>query len=394
MATISRRYCIGPMGLSTSCRSVANPAAGDPERTADVPTDSEPSQSADYFDVITRLGPKQRIAGWQETAGLTWITLTAILVLLPVLLHGRTFGEFDALSQLGVLTNHGVVVHNVQAGDQTDSTIAWTSLAWTQVHQGHLPLWNPYAGLGMPLTFAWQSGTFSLPMLISYLLPVSFGPTVLVIFTLLLAGSGCYVFCRLIGLGPLPGLAGDFQLSGPIIGWLSWIHSSAAAWTGWVLVAAVLVLRGGHRVRSVAFLAVVIAAMVFAGSPEMLVLMGGAIVVVILVLLATALARTHALGLVKRPVVDLLASGILGVMLSAPLLLPGMQLISISQRALPGGDPAELVPGNPPLPVEISPTCSSKASTDCQSLEITGLATYSAIQRPHSMLESSVSSWL
>ena len=348
------RYSSGPMGLSPSRRSVQNPAGGDGERTADGRADLEPSPSCDYFDVITRLGPKRRINGWQETAGLAWITFTAILVLLPVLLHGRTFGEFDALSQFGVLKNHGVVVHNVQAGDQTDSTIAWTSLAWTQVHHGHIPLWNPYAGLGMPLTFAWQAGTFSVPMLISYLLPVSFGPTVLVIFTLLLAGSGCYVFCRLIGLGPLPSaLAGTmFQLSGPIIGWLSWIHSSAAAWTGWILVAGVLVLREGHRVRSVVFLAFVIAAMVFAGSPEMLVLMGGAIVIVILVLIATALARTHALGPVKRPVVDLLASGVLGVMLSAPLLLPGMQLISISQRALPGGDPAEQVPGNPPLPPE------------------------------------------
>ena len=156
----------------------------------------ETSPSCDDFDVITRLGPKRRINGWQETAGLAWIAFTAILVLLPVLLHGLMFGEFDALSQFGVLTNHGVVVHNVQAGDQTDSTIAWTSLAWTQVHQGHIPLWNPYAGLGMPLTFAWQAGTFSVPMLISYLLPVLFLLTVMVIFTLLLAGSGCYVFCR------------------------------------------------------------------------------------------------------------------------------------------------------------------------------------------------------
>ena len=88
----------------------------------------------------------------------------------------------------------------------------------------------------------------------------------------------------------------------------------------------VLVLREGHRVRSIVFLAFVIAAMVFAGSPEMLVLMGGAIVIVILMLLASALARSHAWGTVKRPVVDLLASGVLGLGTpSAPLLLPGTE---------------------------------------------------------------------
>ena len=45
-------------------------------------------------------------------------------------------------------------------------------LAWTQVHHGHLPLWNNYEALGMPLAFNWGSGAFSLPALVSYLTPL------------------------------------------------------------------------------------------------------------------------------------------------------------------------------------------------------------------------------
>ena len=50
--------------------------------------------------------------------------------------------------------------------------IPWTTLAWTQVHHGQLPLWNPYSGLGMPLAFNWQSAPFGLPALVGYLFPV------------------------------------------------------------------------------------------------------------------------------------------------------------------------------------------------------------------------------
>jgi hypothetical protein len=56
-------------------------------------------------------------------------------------------------------------------------------------------------------------------------------------------------------------------------------------------------------------------------------------------------------GPVRRPVLDLVLAAIAGSALGAPLILPGLQVISGSQRAVPGGDPAELISGNPPLPL-------------------------------------------
>jgi hypothetical protein len=281
-----------------------------------------------------------------------WLVGVALLVLAPVLAHGASFGSYDVLSQFGVLRQPGVVVHNFQGGDQADQIIPWSRLAWTQVHQGHLPLWNPYEGLGMPLAFGWQAAAASVPSLIGYLFPLNLSVTVQVVVTLVIAGTGVYVLGRILGLGTLGCVfaATTFELSGPMLGWLGWPHAAVLSWTGWLFAAALLVVRGRHRLRSVTLFALVVAAMVYAGQAEVLVLCGLALGVFLVALLVQ---RTPALGHsgpVLRPTVDLCAGGLIGVALSAPLLLPGLQVVRGSQRALPGGDPAELIKGNPALP--------------------------------------------
>jgi hypothetical protein len=95
-----------------------------------------------------------------------WLVMAAVAVLAPVLWHGASFGSYDLLSQFGLLQRHGIVLHNLEAGDQSDAIIPWATLAWTQVHHGQLPLWNPYGALGMPLAFNWQTAAFGVPALI------------------------------------------------------------------------------------------------------------------------------------------------------------------------------------------------------------------------------------
>jgi hypothetical protein len=289
---------------------------------------------------------------WWHVVCVAWLVAVALLVLAPVLAHGASFGSYDVLSQFGVLRQPGVVVHNLQGGDQADQIIPWSRLAWTQVHQGHLPLWNPYEGLGMPLAFGWQSAAASVPSLIGYLFPLDLSVTVQVVVTLVIAGTGVYVLGRVLGLGTLGCVfaATTFELSGPMLGWLGWPHAAVLSWSGWLFAAALLVVRGRHRLRSVTLFALVIAAMVYAGQAEVLVLCGLALGVFLVALLVQ---RTPALGHsgpILRPTMDLCAGGLIGVALSAPLLLPGLQVVRGSQRALPGGDPAELIKGNPALP--------------------------------------------
>src|ERR1700722_8569793 len=101
-----------------------------------------------------------------DVVGVVWVLAAAAVVMAPALAHGASLGPFDLLSRYGLTRQHGVVVHDSLSSDQIDAFIPWTSLAWTQVHHGSLPLWNPYTALGLPLAFNWQSATFSLPALV------------------------------------------------------------------------------------------------------------------------------------------------------------------------------------------------------------------------------------
>jgi hypothetical protein len=315
--------------------------------------DGDPTQlSGSPLPVSVSTGG-ERVRGWWHVASLTWLVLAALAVLAPVLAHGSSFGSYDVLSQFGVLRQPGVVVHNLQAGDQSDQIIPWATLAWTQVHHGQLPLWNPYGALGMPLAFNWQTAAFSVPSLVGYLFPLRLAFSVQVVVTLVIAGTGVYALCRVLRLGSLASVfAGTvFELSGPMIGWLGWPHSAVLSWSGWLFAAALLVLRGRHRLRSITFLALAIAAMVYAGQAEVLTLGGLALLVFVVVLLVQRAPILGGSAPILRPVVDLSLGVLTGLALGAPLLLPGSQVVSGSQRAVPGGDPAEILKGNPALPL-------------------------------------------
>jgi Bacterial membrane protein YfhO len=315
--------------------------------------DDGESADAGALGSSTRLtAPGVRHPRWVHIVSAVWLLVVAVGVLAPVLAHGASFGSFDVLSQFGLLHQSGVAVHNLQAGDQADQIIPWMTLAWTQVHHGQLPLWNPYAALGMPLAFNWQTAAFSVPSLIGYLFPLRLASSVQVIITLVIAGTGVYRLGRVLRLGVLASVfAGTvYELSGPLLGWLGWPHAAVMSWAGWLFAASLLLIRGKHRLRYVTMLALVIAAMIYAGQAEIVLLFGVALLVFVAVLLVQRTSLVGGSGPIRRPVLDLIIAVATGGALSAPLALPGLQVISGSQHSVPGGDPGELVPGNPALP--------------------------------------------
>ena len=129
-----------------------------------------PSAGADH------VGTRGRHYG-PDVLGVLWVLGAGLAVLLPALIHGLYLGPYDILSTIGLTAQHGVVVHNPSMRDLTSLFIPFTEQNWTQVHQGHLPLWNPYSGLGMPLAFNWESAPFGLPALVGYLVPLRFAYT-------------------------------------------------------------------------------------------------------------------------------------------------------------------------------------------------------------------------
>ncbi|HVA10182.1 MAG TPA: YfhO family protein, partial [Acidimicrobiales bacterium] len=88
-----------------------------------------------------------------------------------------------------------------------------------------------------------------------------------------------------------------------------------------------------------------------AGQAEILTIMGLGLLVFLVVLFLLRAPMFGGTGPTKRPILDLVVAFAVGGALGAPLILPGVQIIRESQRAVPGGDPAELIAGNPPLPL-------------------------------------------
>jgi hypothetical protein len=297
--------------------------------------------SAEADPVVTRgrrYGP--------DVLGVLWVLGAGLAVLLPALIHGLYLGPYDILSTIGLTAQHGVVVHNPSMRDLTSLFIPFTEQNWIQVHQGHLPLWNPYSGLGMPLAFNWESAPFGLPALIGYLVPLRFAYTTGVLVTVAVTGTGAYVFGRVLRLGVVASafIGTVFVLGGPVMSLVGWSSTSVSSWTGWLFAAAVVVVRGKRRALSIGGLALVLALSIYAGHPETTLLLWAALALFVAVVLVQRAPRLGDSGPILRPVIDLVIGGVAGLGLSAPLLLPGMQLLGLSGRTSTGNYSSVTVP--------------------------------------------------
>ncbi len=270
-----------------------------------------------------------------DTLGIAWVVAAAAAVMAPALWHGWSIGPFDQLSELGLTQHAQPLPHNSQVFDLIREIIPWTTLSWTQVHHGILPLWNPYSALGAPLAFNWQSATFSLPALVGYLVPVRLDYTVQVLLTLLIAGTGMYVLARVMRIGVLGATmaATAFELSGAFISVLGWPIAAVISWSGWLFACTILVIRGRHRRRHVTLFALVLALSIYAGEPDTLVVLLTTLVVFFVVMVALRTRQFERSEAIGRPLLDVMVGSVAGLGLAAPLFLPAAQLSAGSVRA-------------------------------------------------------------
>ena len=255
-------------------------------------------------------------------------------MLTPAMLRGPFLGPYAVLRHAGILHRGAVgVTTGAGSSDLITEMIPWSTLTWTQVHHGQLPLWNPFSGFGMPLAFNWQSAPFSLPSLVGYLVPARYAFTVGVVVTLLVAGTGAYVLARVLGLSLIASvMAGTFfELSGPFLGWLGYPLGAVLSWTGWLLAAGILILRGEHRARDVSLFAVVLAFAIYAGNPESVAVLMLTAVVLLGLLLGVQVWRKGVVAVLPA-CGSLLVATLAGGALAAPLVLPGYQLGNLTTR--------------------------------------------------------------
>jgi len=275
---------------------------------------------------------RRRVAA--HLLGIAWVLGAGLLTLVPALHHGFSLGSYDILSRSGLTEVPGVTVRNTVSGDQIAEMIPWSTQAWMQVHHGNLPLWNPLSGLGLPLAFNWQSAVFSVPALVGYLFPLHLAYTVQIIVTLVVAGTGAYALARAMGLGVIAcATAGTvYELSGAFMGWLGWPHASVMSWAGWLFAVTILIIRGRHRARNFVLFAVLVACAIYAGEPEIFVLLAVSLAVFVLCALIVKFAAERDPRRSLRPLIDLSVAGIAGAALAAPLVLPGLQVLGRSTR--------------------------------------------------------------
>lgn len=275
--------------------------------------------------------PRRRSSG--RAFAICWVTAIALVFLGPALAHGLNLGPYDILDHLGLTANTNAPVHNVIDSDEIEEFIPWQMLSWLQVHGGHLPLWNPYSLLGLPLAFNFQSAPFSLSIVAGYLAPLRFAHTVTILVRLLIAGGGVLALCRALRMRLLSALvaATIFELSGGFTIWLGSYEAGCLGWMGWVLAASVLILRGRHRVRDVALLAIAFALLLYAGEPQIAFLALGALVIFSGYM--TVSLRASDPRRARRAALDHLLGVLGGTALAAPIYLPGMQLALSSVRA-------------------------------------------------------------
>ena len=283
--------------------------------------------------VPARVAPR-----WGDVFGLAWLVLAVCAYLSPALWDGRSFGPTDIANQLSFLTYvPHLAVHNGLNGDIITQSVPWNTLDWTAVHHGQLPLWNNYAGDGMPLMLNFESASLALPTLVGYAFPLASSFLVGIAASLLVAGTGTYAAARLAGAGPLgAALAGTtFMLSGSLSGWAGWAVSGPLTWAGWLLAGALLCHRPGRRRwAGVVVLSLSSAFAVYEGMPESLLFLGIAVGTIVLVGGALDVFKRDS-GL-KGPLC-LLAGLAGGAALSAPLWLPGLAILRQSSRATENG---------------------------------------------------------
>lgn len=146
----------------------------------------------------------------------------------------------------------------------------WRVAAKVIVLGGHVPLWNPWLGLGAPLLANYQSALLYPPNWILLSMDVAWGQTLLVMLHLIWAGAGTAVLVRRLGLGrfaqTLAGIC--FGMSGYLVarsGFLS--INAAASWLPWVLVAAEHTLNR-RRTYGIGLLALALALQWLAGHAQ------------------------------------------------------------------------------------------------------------------------------
>ncbi|MBI1297152.1 hypothetical protein GC175_19560 [bacterium] len=294
----------------------------------------------------------------------TWIWLGVALLWLGTTtgLARRQDERWKDLSAGGLLalfvvaffwrTLSGDVFQPADGGDLVSFLYPTYRFAASVIQTGHLPLWNPTLYGGAPFISDIQAGFLYPPNLLLFWLRPDFPYTWmqwLAIGHLWWAGLGVYVLGRVVGFSrPASLLAGTaFALSDPLFIHLGNLNLIAVlAWTGWILAAFHLSLA--RRQLGWAVVAAVLFAVAnYAGHAQSsyFVAMAVGVYAVVWGIWGSGAGdwgsgigvRVEVLKSLNRPIAQSLLSlftvAVLTFLLSAPILLPALEIVPYTARA-------------------------------------------------------------
>ena len=102
----------------------------------------------------------------------------------------------------------------------------WRAFTRLSIFSGEFPVWNPYSGLGEPFLANFQSAVFSVLRWPYYFLPVQVSSSPLILFQLVFAGFGAWLFAKKLKLSSAASFlcAAGFMLSGYLVQYMNNQH--------------------------------------------------------------------------------------------------------------------------------------------------------------------------
>lgn len=203
----------------------------------------------------------------------------------------------------------------------------WAEVTSRAVHDRDVPLWNRYAGIGMPHAANFQSSVFD-PLLSA----VNYHPTPLIwdatfMLLFLLAATVAYIFLRVHGLAPIGSFGGAtvFALSGHFLLYSNNQFFRVYSYLPAIFLAVHLTVRG-HRRWAPILLGATVAGAFLAGMPEAFLCVAIGLGVYCAWFLAVPPEATTRKAIFLR----LAGAGVLSGLLAAPLLLPSLEYLPLS----------------------------------------------------------------
>lgn len=223
----------------------------------------------------------------------------------------------------------GVPVKNPMTTDVVSFIYPMQMLAIDSLKSGQWPLWNPYILMGTPLLANFQSAPFSPTNIVYFIFDRLTAWSIQIMLQHALAAVFTYFLLRYWKVSRISSLAGGliFGFSGFNLLWSQWNgHALTAAFIPLLLLLQERWLKDG-RVWSGAGISIVLSAQIFSGYPQVVFYTLGAMGILWLFRLKWQkeyLVRSALLGIFS----------VVGLGLAAPQILPGKELLNLSQREI------------------------------------------------------------